>query len=1351
LKNWLSNWKARRNNDLEYSLRASRPKPSADLVKAIMGDVRRRPVRPQVRLGRALVGATALALLVIGVSIAGGLGATGGLKQSVSFAPTGGSGGSQYIVAPVVSSVVPGAGIVGDSVAIHGTGFTGTTTVSFHGTNQPTFTVIGDTEIDTTVPAGATTGPITVTNTAGSGASSSFTVYVTPSISSLSISSGSIGAAVTITGSGFTGTTSVKFNGTSAGFTVNSDTSISTTVPVGATDGNVTVTNPAGTSGGAAFTIAPSSIAFSPGSGLPGQVVVISGSHFTGATSVKFNGTSASSMHVDSDTQITAVVGSGSSTGPVSVTTPDGTGTSASSFVVITTPVVSSFTPGSGGAGASVTITGSHFTGASSVKFNTTAATFTLNSDTQITTHVPVGATSGHITVTTSVGSGVSSGTFTVLALPTISSFLPTSGDVGASVTVNGSHFTGATAVTFNGRPAITFSVVTDTKITATVPAGATTGKVGVTTAAGTALSAGSFTVFQGPVVSSFTPTSSTDGGTVTVFGSGFTGATAVKLGTTTATFTLVSDTQLTLKVPATLATGNYTIHVTNPQGTGDSGTQLSVGPIVAPTITQPLSPEQGPANALFQQSVVITGTGFNSVTGVSFGTKAATSVTINSNTQITVLAPVGAATGKVSVTNPKGTATSTDTFTVVAPPTVISFSPSSGAVGSSVTITGANLVGTGALTVSFNGTPATSVPVHTATQIQAVVPAGATSGPITVTNGGIGAGSSATSFIVVGTPTVTSLSPVSGKAGTTVTVTGSGFLGGTPSVAFGTVNALASSVHVSSNTVLTVTAPTPIAVPSSVPVVVTNGAGSSNNTVSFKYQAAPVITNFTPNHGPANATMTTRVDFTGSNFTGVTTVSFGSKPGTFVVNSDTSLTAWAPIGASTGTLTVTNPTGTTTAGTFTVDAAPVITGFANPTPPAGALPGATGVQIKGMNFRNGDTVSFNGVAATSTFVSATQINATVPLTATTGFVTVSDALTGTATSPVAFIVIQNPAITGFTPGSGVTTPATTVTVFGSGFLGGGITVRFNGVLSGTVSVLSDGVLTAKVPSGATTGFITVTNAANSATSSDVFFVALKPTIASFSPASGPGSAQATTVVDIGGSNFNGTTAVLFNGKASPFITVDDNNDITAIVPAGATSGKITITNPAGSATSALSFTVDAAPSVSSISPSKGAVGDVVTINGNGFIGEMGGTAFPNDTTVDFPNAPGATIDTITNTKITVEVPDFATSGPLVVTNTWGEQGISGIFSVIQPPTVSSFLNESTGLESGKVGAPVLIFGSGFTGATSVKFNGTSASYALIGDFEIIATVPHGATNGTISVTNPAGTDASADSFTVLP
>ena len=82
----------------------------------------------------------------------------------------------------------------------------------------------------------------------------------------------------------------------------------------------------------------------------------------------------------------------------------------------------------------------------------------------------------------------------TTTPVPSISSFSPTSAGVGASVTINGANFSGASAVRFNGQSA-SFSVISSSQISATVPNCSSTGVISVVTAAGTGSSAGVFTV----------------------------------------------------------------------------------------------------------------------------------------------------------------------------------------------------------------------------------------------------------------------------------------------------------------------------------------------------------------------------------------------------------------------------------------------------------------------------------------------------------------------------------------------------------------------------------------------------------------------------------------------------------------------------------------------------------------------------------------------------------------------------------------------------------------------------------------------------------------------------------------
>ncbi|GGE97198.1 hypothetical protein GCM10011383_04930 [Hymenobacter cavernae] len=102
----------------------------------------------------------------------------------------------------------------------------------------------------------------------------------------------------------------------------------------------------------------PTITSFTPTSGTAGTSVVLTGTNFTGATSVKFNGTAAASYTVNSATQLTAIVPAGATTGTISVVTPGGTVTSTQSFNVVADLVVANSQYVSGSY-RNVTVTGS--------------------------------------------------------------------------------------------------------------------------------------------------------------------------------------------------------------------------------------------------------------------------------------------------------------------------------------------------------------------------------------------------------------------------------------------------------------------------------------------------------------------------------------------------------------------------------------------------------------------------------------------------------------------------------------------------------------------------------------------------------------------------------------------------------------------------------------------------------------------------------------------------------------------------------------------------------------------------------------------------------------------------------
>jgi uncharacterized repeat protein (TIGR03803 family) len=147
----------------------------------------------------------------------------------------------------------------------------------------------------------------------------------------------------------------------------------------------------------------------------------------------------------------------------------------------------------SGKVGATIEFLGQGFSKSSTVSFNGTSAIPSVKGGTYLTVKVPSGATTGVVTITTSGGTLTSNKIFRVV--PQITTFSPISGPVGTSVVITGQTFTGATTVTFGGIKATSFTVDSYTQITATVPTGAKTGKIAISTPSGTATSSSKFTV----------------------------------------------------------------------------------------------------------------------------------------------------------------------------------------------------------------------------------------------------------------------------------------------------------------------------------------------------------------------------------------------------------------------------------------------------------------------------------------------------------------------------------------------------------------------------------------------------------------------------------------------------------------------------------------------------------------------------------------------------------------------------------------------------------------------------------------------------------------------------------------
>jgi hypothetical protein len=683
-------------------------------------------------------------------------------------------------------------------------------------------------------------------------------------------------------------------------------------------------------------------------------------------------------------------------------------------------PAVTSVNPTAGplAGGTSVTVSGTGFTGATTVNFGVTAATaFTVDSDTQVTATAPA-ESSGTVDITVTTPGGTNpTGTsdhYAFVALPTVTSVSPTAGPTtgGNTVTINGTNLTGATAVSFGGTPATGVAVVSATQITAVAPAGAAaTVNVIVTAAGGTsaAVAADQYTFVVVPTVTAVSPTvgPTAGGNTVTITGTGFTGATAVSFGVVAATnVAVVDDSHVTAKAPAQSAA---TVDVTVSVGAATSVTSAAdhYTYTVAPIVTA-LTPTGGPPTG--GNSVIISGSGFTGADmaggSVKFGTAAPGVVIVDSDTQIHTAAPRGTGSVHVTVTTLGGGTSATsaaDVYTYGTAPAVTAVSPNTGPItgGTSVTVTGTNL--TGATAVMFGATAATHFVVVNDTQVTATSPAGTVGAKVDVTvitPVGTSPTSAADQFTYGSVPTVTAVNPNSGSiaGGTSVTITGTSFTGAT-AVKFG--GTPATNFTVTSATQITATTPARAAGAVDVIVTTPNGTSTAAAADTYTYVLTPSVSAVSPSSGPAAGGNS--VTITGTNLTGVTAVSFGSTAAsTFTVNSATQITATAPAGAA-GTIdvTVTGPTGTSTASAadhYTYIGAPAVTSIS---PANGGTAGGTTVTIVGTGFSGVTGVKFGATAASFTVNSATQVTATAPA-GTAGTVDVTVTTAGGSSAAVA-------------------------------------------------------------------------------------------------------------------------------------------------------------------------------------------------------------------------------------------------------------------------------------------------------------------------------------------------------------
>ena len=611
---------------------------------------------------------------------------------------------------PFVTSVLPGAGNTGAAITLSGSGFTGVTAVRFSNNVASVFNVVNDGSITATVPAGAVTGPITLSKAACPDVpTADFTICPNASLVA-QVDDGS--------GETFWGGQSFVNRLTPTGYPATLSQVLieldSFGIPVGTPISVLFGANPGGTAD-------LSAVSFQTVAGVTGPngafkafdvpLLTINSGDFVVGFSTTAGGFPGYS---DTGTPMGRSYVSGGMT--------FGSATVASNHLIraryftncggITScPTVTNLNPTTGAIGSNVTITGTNFTGTNSVTFtNNVAAVFTVDNPSQITATVPAGAVTGPITISKPSCTPVQTATFTVSApaCPAVTSIMPTTGAVGSNVTLTGTDFTGTATVTFTNNVTAVFTVDNANQITATVPAGAVTGPITVTKVGCPPVQTATFTVtggggvnqcaMPGLAIPDNNPTGVTsdivvpDNLTITSLTVSVNithtfigdlivelrhGATTVRLhnltGMSADNIVGTYPTTLTVDGPGALAdfngqnsSGTWTLFVSD-NAAQDVGSlndwcvniQGTPGP-TCPAVTNIM-----PTTGAIGSNVTITGTNFTGVDGVKFTNNVTAVFTVDNATQITATVPAGAVTGPISITKAGCPTVMSGTYTV--------------------------------------------------------------------------------------------------------------------------------------------------------------------------------------------------------------------------------------------------------------------------------------------------------------------------------------------------------------------------------------------------------------------------------------------------------------------------------------------------------------------------------------------------------------------------------------------------------------------------------------------------------------------------------------------------------------
>jgi len=810
--------------------------------------------------------------------------------------------------------------------------------------------------------------------------------------------------------------TQVMVNGVTISPTILSNSLIMVTMPAASSPGtaDVQVVNEGGTSAITTtdqytYVLTPTVGGVSPNAGPPagGTIVTITGTSFSGATRVTLGGAPIP-YTVQNDSTISATIPATSSTSvstaDLRVTTQGGLSAiqqPADQFTYYPTPTVSDLSPRVGPArgGDTLLITGTGFVPASQPGSNTVTvggapATVASASDTLLSVLTPPSSTGGPAAVVVTTPGGPSNSLpYTYVLTPTVTGVSPAGGptDGGTTITITGTGLISVTDV-FVGAQAAAFTVVSDTKLTATTPSTSTAGTddVRVTSPGGASdpVPADRFTYLHRPTVDGLRPRGGPlSGGTqVVISGTNFLpGGTRVTFGGHPAAGAPAVDpsgTIITATSPSATRPMSVDVQVSTDAGTTAPSLQDQFTYVTTPTVTA-IAPDRGPLSG--GTTLTISGTnlyGLGDPAVTIGGQSAQVTAADPSGASLTVRTPPTSQDGPAPlVVTTEGGATAPVSYTYVLTPTITALTPHDGpnATPIQVVISGTNLAGARAVTFGAQTVDSSHFTVASdGAAITVTTPTTATTGtvPVTVqTDGGV---SNALPYTYRAGPSVSAISPMVGPTagGTVVVISGTGFAPGETGVFFGGQAASVSAVN-DAGTVVTATSPmTNASSYTAVDVTVRTpgGVSAASSNDQFVYAPPPTVSGVNPSRGPLSGGITVTVQ--GSNLAGLITptVTFGGQPATVIdydpQGGSVRVTSPATNTAATNTAATTDVRVTTEGGTSAVTASDHYTTVLTPTvsgltPTHGPLSGGTTVTITGTNLDGATGVSFGGQAGT--------------------------------------------------------------------------------------------------------------------------------------------------------------------------------------------------------------------------------------------------------------------------------------------------------------------------------------------------------------------------------------------------